>query len=398
MRAAARAPAVLADRRAGEQARGRLAPRQPGPPSGTRARSQLAAGGLVLLLAVAGVSGIVLVRRPAPPPTHAGRFGIASGYPTSMAPSALATYMNTIRTIGGVAVRFDVPWSLVQARGPSSYNWAIVDRWVRAARAAGLRPLLAIDTAPAWANGGRGQWWPPDDPARFGAFCGAVARHFGPRVDTYEVWNEPNVKSFWASGADPSAYVKLLRSCYRELEQVQPTVTVVSGGLAPFGAPGDEADGSMNPVTFLQGLYQAGGGPFADAIGWHPYNFRPSASPSAMLSPADDSAWTQVQSTVPSARSVMRANGDEGKRIWATEIGAPTSLVSEQAQAGLLSAVFTAWSRYPWAGAMFWYSEVDRCEDPSDRECHFGLLRADGTRKPAFDSYRHSSQPPLPAR
>src|SRR5947207_2526952 len=81
-------------------------------------------------------------------------------------------------------------------------------------------------------------------------------------------------------------------------------------------------------------MYANGAAGSFDAVGWHPYNYPYG------LGYANWSAWSQMSETSPSARSLMTANGDGGKQIWATEFGAPTGSASneesEAAQAQLV--------------------------------------------------------------
>ena len=54
----------------------------------------------------------------------------------------------------------------------------------------------------------------------------------------------------------------------------------------------------------------------------------------------------------------MVANGDSGKKIWATEFGsdrAKKNQIGEQAQADQLAAGMRLWLTYPWAGPTMVY-------------------------------------------
>jgi hypothetical protein len=132
-------------------------------------------------------------------------------------------------------------------------------------------------------------------------------------------------------------------------------------------------------------MYAAGAQGRFDVLGHHPYCY--AGSFDCPGTPAGWSAWTQMSGTGTSLRSLMAANGDAGKKIWATEFGAPTSgeaSVDEQQQARMLSTGVRLFSGYSWGGPLFLYSLRDRGTNASDREDWFGVLRADGSRKPAF--------------
>src|SRR5690348_16301399 len=94
-----------------------------------------------------------------------------------------------------------------------------------------------------------------------------------------------------------------------------------------------------------------------------------------------------MNSDVSTSNSLMAAHGDATTQIWATEYGAPTggpSSITEQAQADLVSQALPLWYSRPYAGPLFWYSGRDTGTSTTDREQHFGLLRYDGTAKPAY--------------
>jgi hypothetical protein len=97
--------------------------------------------------------------------------------------------------------------------------------------------------------------------------------------------------------------------------------------------------------------------------------------------------------TTPSARSIMRANGDGGKRIWATEFGAPTGASSkaltEAAQAALVTEAYTKLRASSWAGPAFLYSYRDHgAVDPgASPDGGFGLVRSDWSKKPSYTAY-----------
>jgi polysaccharide biosynthesis protein PslG len=205
-------------------------------------------------------------------------------------------------------------------------------------------------------------------------------------VHAYEIWNEPNLRSFWTNGPDPARYTQMLRLAYPAIKSADPTATVVSAGLSPGGAYGAVTSSYMNPLTFLERMYANGAHNAMDAVGWHPYNFPHG------LGRYSWSAWSQMSETRPSARSLMRANGDGAKKIWATEMGAPTGTssqaLSEAAQARLVTDMYAKLKGWSWAGPGFLYNYRDKGTNLADREQNFGLIRADGSPKLAYAAYR----------
>lgn len=346
---------------------------------------------LVACIAAAGSAGSIGCAQGAP---SASRFGIADGGDLqALGSRERSRYLDAVKGVGAGWIRIGIYWSVIQRRGPTAYDWAPFDRVVKAARRRGLRVLGTMVYAPAWARAsGTPSSAPAADPATFAAFVGRAARHFGPRgVHAYEIWNEPNIAGSWAGGPDPARYTQLLRASYRAIKRADRGATVVSGGLSPFASYGAADAQSMNPLTFLERMYANGARGSMDAVGWHPYNFPWG------LGFFTWSAWSQMSATSPSARSIMKANGDGKKKIWATEWGAPTGTssqsMSEAAQAELIRAGLAKLRAWSWAGPSFLYNFRDKGTNLSDREQNFGLVRFDWSRKPAYAAYRSVAAP-----
>ncbi|MDC7787114.1 hypothetical protein PQJ75_24095 [Rhodoplanes sp. TEM] len=312
-----------------------------------------------------------------------GRKGVAADLFGLSADALNATLDDMVR-LGVTFVRVDFDWSHMQPRR-DFYNVEAHDRVARAVQAHGLRLLGIIDYTPEWANGGAGtKLHPPVDAADYGRFAGYLAqryKHFG--VHDWEIWNEPNLGSvFWRSGADPARYAGLLKSAYPEIKRADPGATVITAGLAPAADEGLD----MRPQTFLDGVYRAGGRGFFDHVGHHPY-----VSP-ALPSATDGSAfwWTAMDDL----RAIMVKNGDGAKAIWMTEFGAPTAggpgAVDEARQAAIIADGFRLQQRAAWLGPLIVYAYQDAGTDPSTQENFFGLLRADGSRKPAWEAFRQA--------
>jgi hypothetical protein len=203
-------------------------------------------------------------------------------------------------------------------------------------------------------------------------------------VHAYEVWNEANTPAFWTPSPNVAAYAALLKAAYPAIKDADPQATVLTAGTAP--APSDGT--SISPVDFLKGLYANGAKGSFDAVAHHPYCW-----PAYPGDAQGWSAWYQMFGASTSLRTVMTANGDGAKKIWATEFGAPTngpagSYVTESQQAEMLQRGFTLWRSYDWAGPMLWYAGRDLGTATDTRENFFGIMRNDFTKKPAFAAYQ----------
>jgi polysaccharide biosynthesis protein PslG len=299
------------------------------------------------------------------------------------------------------SARGDFNWEIIE-RNQGTYNWVDVDRLVAAASKVGIRIIAIATYSPKWASSCPADPdYPhcgPADHAQFGAYAAKIADRYrqggafwvaNPAL-TYtplaaiEIWNEPNHKMFWHSPSG-TEYAKSVIAAYKAIKQVDPNVTVLAGALASIGTntPGEY----VSNLTFLSQMYAGGAGGHFDALSNHPYSWGfGKTDANAMFSPTSGSAWSKMADTNPSLRSIMTANGDGYKKIWVTEFGGPTGLgwISEQVQADMARIALEKWKTYPWAGNFEWYQLRDKCTTVDYSECHYGVLRYDGTQKPAF--------------
>ncbi len=352
-----------------------------------------------------------------PPSISAGRFGYSAHILRMSDPQA---YTQLVASGGGKTVRDDFAWSSIEPSVKGSFNWSGPDNIVRLTANAGLDINAMAGYAPTWATGCSGtDKCGPRNPADYADFVRQIALRYG-RNGTFwtanpgipkrplaaiEVWNEPNIE-FWIN-TNPASYTLMLKAGYSAIKSVDPTIVVVSAGLAPTGGYNDvdcnnvadsgyNGSTKMNPLNFLQAMYANGAAGFFDALGWHPYNFPGNGTATGMLAYHPCSAWSQMNSTPISVRSLMSANGDSAKKVWATELGAPTGgtpgAVSESAQADLAAQGMSLWKSYSWAGNYYWYDLRNDCTNSADRECFFGAVRYDNSLKPAYNALKNAWQ------
>jgi hypothetical protein len=112
------------------------------------------------------------------------------------------------------------------------------------------------ELAAAVANSDQRVWHPPRTPPQlrqWGQFVEATVAHFKGRIASFEIWNEPNLKSFWRPAPAPAEYAQLLAESYRSAKRAWPAASIVFGGL------------SHNDVGFLQKYYAEARQLFPDA-------------------------------------------------------------------------------------------------------------------------------------
>ncbi len=285
-------------------------------------------------------------------------------------PGVRALAVTRIREAGASVVRIPVDWreSVVasppadfDARDPASpaYRFALTDAAVISAVAAGLRPLLVVSHAPAFAEAS-GRWrfaylgsWGPS-PAALGEFAAALARRYDgsfpdaaapdgvlPRVTLFQAWNEPNLARYlepqWVarggqwSAFSPLLYRQMLNAFYVGVKSVQPHATMVAAGVAPNGDRAGE--GRMAPIVFLQRMLCLGTSgkgravstgcadpPHFDVLAYHPLSIgnpdRPAVS-SMDVSIADAAKVTRLLREAERLRTALPAGR---KPVWVTEL------------------------------------------------------------------------------
>lgn len=338
------------------------------------------------------------------PAATANQYGIAAGgYLIHLDQNDLNDYFSRLKELGVGWVRWDFDWGVIQAGGPTSFDWSGTDRVVDTANAYGIKTLGIIDATPTWARRSEcntSDTCAPADPAVFANFAAqTVQRYKSKGVHTWEIWNEPNYHLFWKPLPNVNEYAALLKPTYTAIKNADPDSVVLTGGLA---SAGDE-DNNIAPITFVNTLYTTDAADSFDGIAVHPYTFP--ALPSVVA------WWNRWQQIVP-IHQTMLLHGDSYKRIWITEFGAPTDgpgtahdttqtsnfnygtdYMTENAQGQILSNALDQMSAMQaFMGPFFWYSLRDNSNNTNDPENFFGLLRYDNSKKPAYIIYQSAIQ------
>jgi hypothetical protein len=290
--------------------------------------------------------------------------------------------LQAIRALGVTSVRVDASWQVGQPNGPGSFDFTSLDQVVASLRTVGLSADLIIDQTPSWAAvpGSQGSSWAqPASASAFAAWAGAVAARYAGSgiVRCFEIWNEPNIATFWQPKPDPVAYTADLKAAYAAIKRVDTSAFVISGGLAPAVTTAT----SYDPRSFLEDMYKDGAKGSFEAVGDHPYCYP--ASPDEFES---WSGWSQMSATAPSLRSIMVSNGDSALKIWITEFGAPTSgpnTVGTVGQGDQLVQAISQVKKLKWIGSIYIYTWAD-LSGLSSQENGFGLLATGGAPKPAY--------------
>jgi hypothetical protein len=294
----------------------------------------------------------------------------------------LAAALNDAVAIGAKWVRVGLLWSDVQPDSATAHKWEGFDRVTNAAWERGLSVLPVIIYTPPWARpaGCSSHNCAPARPEQFATFAGEAASRYS-RINTWEIWNEPNTQGAWQPSADALAYAKLLTLTATSIRKSNPTDEILIGGLS--------ITGGITAQDFLTTLVRSGATKGIDGVGLHPYTYPNLASEKGpWVSPRE-----AANSGLQSLRSIFTDAGLPALPIWITEYGAPTGgssdHVTETRQAEIAADAVKTAAADEGVAALFWYTYRD-WEDPSDPGSYYGLRRADGSEKPAYDAFRQA--------
>lgn len=293
-------------------------------------------------------------------------------------------------------VRHVVPWADMEP-SPGVYDFASFDAFVADASRHGLRVLPFILGAPTWSlphPRGRSAAVPPRDPGMLAVFATRLVERYGPRgsfwrahpglhrypIRAWQIWNEPNLPTYWGGHPRARDYVALLRAAYRAIHRADRGATVVSAGIP-------NSHRGIPFVVWVTRFFRAGGRGTFDAFGLHAYAH----------------SVTGVLAAVAQARGLLRNGGAPRVPIWITEFGwandgndspftvssrtqaynveaALNALAARRTLLGVRGAVYFEWrDTAPPGAAEQWGSFT-------------GLVRLDGRRKPAFRAFARAAQ------
>ncbi|MDD5347610.1 MAG: cellulase family glycosylhydrolase [Candidatus Omnitrophica bacterium] len=287
--------------------------------------------------------------------------------------------IDLMQEAGVSIVRMDFLWQDIEpSEGLVDYSKydAIVDLLYRH----NIQILGLLDYSADWASACNRWNCPPRDNALFVKYATAVVSRYKDKIKYWELWNEPDSHTYWEPQDGLQAYAGLLKDVYTALKREDPACVVLNGGLSA-GLAG------------VNKLYDAGAQGYFDVMNVHIFE-----------SPADPIAVKRAQAFVELTHKVMARNGDGGKKIWITEVGAPgvrrTSRAanwwmgknpSEKEQARWVRQVYTELLKDENVEKIFWAFFRDTNRHWKTGVDHFGLIRNDFSAKPSFGAYKEAS-------
>jgi len=309
------------------------------------------------------------------------RFGIVESFVNPAAASEA----------GAGATRIILRWDVIQPGGPADWKPANVpDPLLAGELAAGREVVGLLIGTPDWAAApGQqpGSRAVPDMDA-WAAFTRRMAQHYQGRIRHWVIWNEPDV---WQEGHPGKTwdgtledYALLLKTAHGAIKGVDPSMQVFVAGMTYYW------DWEHGRRRYLDRLLEAiaadpdapANGHFFDGVVYHLY-FTP----------------RQTVDVLAETWQSLARHGMAGKQIWINETNAPPSndpqeppwaeprfRVSLEEQAAFIVQQFSLAFAHG-ASRVQVYKLRNTAEHPESIE-PFGLLRADDSRRPAFDAFQ----------
>lgn len=296
--------------------------------------------------------------------------GVATHFGQSK--TRLAVFQRWVRSADINSSRDDIYWAHVE-RTKGVYTWSFGAPVLRSAWLAlgpAHHPLLILGNGNEFYESGS----QPTTRQSIDAFVNYAiwaTTELRSTVRMVEVWNEWNIGNAALNApkgsGTPATYVSLARETYGALKRNDPSVTVLVGALAE-----DFPEWKWLKQAMALGLLKYG-----DALSVHLYNHCAGRSVGA----------DEMASRLDLLRSLLDGAGYARMPVFVTEVGWPThsgQCGTSETDAGLHSIRFLleAAAR-PWVAGVWFYEFMDGGPSPAEREHRFGLLRGDGSEKPA---------------
>ena len=300
---------------------------------------------------------------------------------------SLESRLKTLDRLGPDVVRYTLRWDRVARRRPKralnpndkAYEWQTADAVLRGLRKHHVAALVTLYGSPRWANGHRAPNVVPLGKWTLASFAVAAAKRY-PWVRMWEIWNEPNLRTFLRPNS-PSVYVRrLLNPTYAALHSLRRGMRVAGGATSPRRTPS-----GLGPVPFMRGMRSAHAR--LDAYSHHPYPVSRFETPSNANCRYCKGVLTLAR--LPDLLKEVRRDFGR-KRIWLTEYGYQTNPpdrhlgVSRSLQAKYLAQAAYIAYRAPSVGLLIHF--LVRDERMSGR-WQSGLVTTSGTHKPAFQAF-----------
>jgi hypothetical protein len=352
----------------------------------------------VRLLFLLLILSIALAGRPAPAAATLAAATLAAAAQTADRDwrfGLIETYEspNDATTARAAWTRVKFHWAITQAGGPGSWTPPVSETKLDNELAAGRLVVGLLIGIPNWARDEnrlpRGLYLAPDDPANTWAnYVRQAATTYHGRIHHWIIWNEPDVWDAEAPGhtwdGTIEDFLQLHRTAYLVIKEKNPEAQVHLTGLTYHW------DARYGREQYLARLLQlivadpaaAAHGYYFDALTAHFY-FQP------------DQIFEQIQAF----HAIRAGYGIPYKPIWLVETNAPpindpawrvpnwTLSVTQDEQAAFMPQALAV-ALAAGAERIAVYKLRDLESDAQANPEPFGLVRLNGSRRPAFTTYQ----------
>ncbi|HFZ8994095.1 TPA: hypothetical protein ACIPUI_001195 [Citrobacter freundii] len=286
------------------------------------------------------------------------------------------------------SIRADYPWrSVEKKRGVYTPGNKRLEAVISQAASRGIKPLLILDYGnPLYEN--ISPWNPQGKPTSdatitaFSKYAEWTTRHFGNKVDTYEVWNE------WIQGAgkrnkkealgenSAKTYAKLVVETCNAIKKVDSSKKVIIGSTSPSDP--DELKWLVNVLRY-DGVM-----PCIDGLSLHIYNFS--------LNKSLNARNPVVKLILLQRYLTDQLNLQKEMPFYVTEIGAPSvenAFYSKEDTRVYFEEVMKGFNELSYVKGVWWYDFVDDGEDKMEKEHNFGVLDRSFSPKPIAESLKN---------
>lgn len=313
-------------------------------------------------------------------------------------PAYRTTAFQAQRAAGMGLIRQTMDWGLIE-RFPGNYDFIFYDGFVAATATAGLTIMPILHNAPLFlskapkSNPLRGNY-PPKRPADMAKFAAAAVRRYGAKgsfwkenpsvpkrpIRVWQVWNEPNLPIYWRPKPSARQYVRLLATVGRAIKKADPGAKVMTAGLP-------DSKNGIPLATYVRSMYRTRARGQFDILAINAFS----------------STASGAVAKLRSIRTLMNSARDRKAQMWMTEIGwadsgprSPYTIGARQARevANLLTLAGRSRRPLKLRGVVYfnWRDSTPYAGFRDFFGLHTGLLRLDGSPKPALVSFAKAAK------
>ncbi|MHB8415167.1 MAG: cellulase family glycosylhydrolase [Acidiferrobacteraceae bacterium] len=299
-------------------------------------------------------------------------------------PKTYIRQLDALKALGLDWVRVDLHWDILEPARHYYRHVSAMDTMIRILKQKHFRSVLYLtgstpfDTrAPSGAR--HKDQYPPRHDRPFADFMARLAKRY-PSVNAWQVWNEPNLPSFWRPGRHPArSYGRLLAMTTHAIRAVAPGKTVVMGGMGYYSQMPERRNTLM-----LKRLGEMGAFGLGVVVAYHPYTEYPEGD-----NPRKDDFLKHANLL----NAALRSAGV--KSIWADEWGWSSyrgpremqAIIGRRGQADYVLRRLALMSTMDYNRIfLFTLSDLDHRATVRDRS--YGLLNLKGRPKPVYLALR----------